>query len=263
MPIRHELPYSRGVTGERLQKVLAGAGLGSRREIEQWIRDGRVRVGGRVARLGDRVAPDEEVHVDGRRIALRPTTGADTPAHALLLYHKPLGEVSTRHDPQRRPTIFDRLPPAPHGRWINVGRLDANTSGLLIFTTDGELAHRLMHPSAEVPREYRVRLRGHPTAQQIEQLRRGVALDDGPAAFDEILEQRGSASHGWYHVVLREGRNREVRRLWEAVGLPVSRLMRVRYGPVRLPRDLPAGGFRPASPEEIEALRTAARGPRA
>src|SRR5215813_32615 len=164
----------------RLQKLLAAAGLGSRRNIEQWIRDGRITVAGRVAQLGDRAGPGDEVLLDGRKIEVE---GAKTSTRELLLYHKPVGEMTTRNDPQGRPTVFERSPPPRSGRWITVGRLDVNTSGLLLFTTDGELAHRLMHPSSEIEREYLVRVRGRPQPGLIRQLLEGVELDDGPARF--------------------------------------------------------------------------------
>jgi 23S rRNA pseudouridine2605 synthase len=241
----------------RLQKLLAGAGLGSRRAIEDWIRAGRITVAGRVAQLGDRATAADDIRLDGRRLELDSSEGP----LELLLYYKPLGEVTTRSDPQRRPTVFERLPAPRRGRWINVGRLDVNTSGLLLFTTDGELAHRLMHPSSEVEREYQVRVRGRPAAEVIERLRRGVALLDGPARFDEITaispvpsEDECEGAHSSYRVVLHEGRNREVRRLFEAVGFEVSRLLRMRYGPLSLPEDLRPGRSRRATPHELTAL---------
>jgi 23S rRNA pseudouridine2605 synthase len=244
----------------RLQKLLAAAGLGSRRAVEDWIRAGRITVGGRVAQLGDRAEASDDVRLDGRKLELHGTAGAAQ----LLLYYKPVGEVTTRQDPQRRPTVFERLPPPASGRWIAVGRLDVNTAGLLLFTTDGELAHRLMHPSSEVEREYRVRVRGRPDAAVLERLRAGVTLEDGPARFDHIRQEANpdsaDGSHTSYSVVLHEGRNREVRRLWSAVGFEVSRLLRIRYGPVSLPRELRPGRSRPASPDELARLRQAAGG---
>lgn len=230
----------------RLQKLLAAAGMGSRRQVEEWIQEGRLTVAGRVAKLGDRAEPGDEIRLDGRRLDLGPTQPA---ARQVLLYHKPLGEVTTRRDPQHRPTVFDRLPPPRHGRWIVVGRLDVNTSGLLLFTTDGELAHRLMHPSSSIEREYLVRVRGLPDGETVRGLLRGLPLDDGPAAFDRISGEPSSADeaaarNASYRVVLHEGRNREVRRLWEAAGHEVSRLLRIRYGPIELPRDLRPGQWR-------------------
>ncbi len=243
----------------RLQKLLAAAGLGSRRTIEEWIREGRVTVGGRIAQLGDRAAPGDDVRLDGTKVPSMPEGAA---GGELLLYHKPVGEMTTRSDPQGRPTVFDRLPPPERGRWINVGRLDVNTSGLLLFTTDGELAHRLMHPSAEVEREYRVRVRGRPDAAAIQALRRGVELEDGLARFERIIPERGrgdhaaadEGSHSWYRVVLKEGRNREVRRMWRAVGCEVSRLVRIRYGPLELPGGLRPGAWRRADSRKIAEL---------
>ena len=245
----------------RLQKLLAAAGLGSRRTIEEWIRAGRVTIGGRVARLGDRATSADEVCLDGAKLQLG---GAPSAARELLLYNKPVGEVTTRSDPQRRPTVFERLPPPRNGRWIAVGRLDVNTSGLLLLTTDGELAHRLMHPSSEVEREYLVRLRGRPGPQVLRQLLSGVHLDDGPARFDRIsaegLDEEGAGGHqSAFRVVLHEGRNREVRRLWSAVGFEVSRLLRIRYGSVELPRDLRPGEARSADPALIGALERSIR----
>jgi 23S rRNA pseudouridine2605 synthase len=243
----------------RLQKLLAEAGLGSRRTIEAWIRAGRVSVAGRPAQLGDRASPTDEIRLDGRKLDLgRRAAGLAE----LLLYYKPVGEVTTRSDPQGRPTIFDRLPAPRRGRWISVGRLDVNTAGLLLLTTDGELAHRLMHPSGGVEREYLVRLRGRPSPEAIHRLLQGITLDDGPARFDRIsAEPSAQGTHGSFRVVLREGRNREVRRLWEAAGFPVSRLLRIRYGPIELPRDLRPGEVRLAEPAAVEKLRGAVRQP--
>ncbi|HEX9433985.1 MAG TPA: pseudouridine synthase [Burkholderiales bacterium] len=231
---------------ERLQKLLAAAGLGSRRTIESWIEAGRVTVGGRVAKLGDRALPGDEVAVDGRPVSL----GLKA-AGRVLIYNKPEGELVTRSDPQGRPTVFARLPP---GRWVAVGRLDLNSAGLLLFTDDGELANRLMHPRYEIEREYAVRAQG---PVDMERLRRGVALDDGQAAFDRIEPTDPRAAPGsnrWYRVMLKEGRNREVRRMFEAVGARVSRLLRVRYGSVELPRDLKPGEWRELAPEQLREL---------
>ena len=224
---------------ERLQKLLAGAGHGSRRGIEEWIRAGRVTINERVAALGDRATDSDRICLDGKPLDLnqsRETT-------EVLLYHKPVGEMTTRSDPQGRPTVFDRLPIPGSGRWIVVGRLDVNTSGLLLFTNDGELAHRLMHPSSEIRREYLVRLRGSPSAAVLDRLRRGVELEDGRANFDQIEVESTEGSHCWLRVSLHEGRNREVRRLFEHEGFVVSRLSRLRYGSVELPQDLRGGDF--------------------
>ena len=223
----------------RLQKLLAGAGHGSRRAIEEWIRAGRLTVNGKLAQLGDRAAPGDDIRLDGKALA----SEVSAATHAVLLYNKPLGEVTTRSDPEGRPTVFDRLPAPPQGRWIVVGRLDFMTSGLLLFTTDGELAHCLMHPSAQVDREYLVRSRDVLTAGQIGLLHSGVRLEDGDARFESVTQTRIEGTHAWYRVVLREGRNREVRRLWQATGSEVSRLVRIRYGPVQLPRELAAGSW--------------------
>lgn len=243
--------------GERVQKLLASWGLGSRRQIEGWLREGRIRVNGRVAGLGDRAAPGDHIELDGAPV--RAPAGSAVAAAApgtpvVLLYHKPLGEVTTRSDPQGRPTVFERLPPAPGGRWVAVGRLDVNTSGLLLFTTDGALAHRLMHPSFEVTRQYLVRVHPVPDAAVLARLRAGVQLEDGPARFDRLEPLRDEAGGKWFRVALHEGRNREVRRLWQAVGCEVSRLKRVAYGPLELPPDLPPGRSRLLTPAEAASL---------
>lgn len=235
---------------ERLQKLLAGAGHGSRRGIEEWIRAGRITINDRVAQLGDRASTADRICLDGKRLDL----GGTREAVEVLLYNKPLGEVTTRSDPEGRPTVFDHLPPPGSGRWIVVGRLDVNTAGLLLFTNDGDLAHRLMHPSSEVEREYRVRLRGTPGPDVISRLLAGVVLEDGPASFDRIRPESSEGSHSWFRVELHEGRNREVRRLFEHVGFEVSRLTRIRYGTVELPDDLRAGATRQLTPHEIAAL---------
>ncbi|HEU4778733.1 MAG TPA: pseudouridine synthase, partial [Steroidobacteraceae bacterium] len=205
---------------ERLQKLLAGAGHGSRRGIEEWIRAGRVTINERVAVLGDRATEADRICLDGKPLDL----GGRIESVEVMLYHKPVGEMTTRSDPEGRPTVFDRLPPPVSGRWIVVGRLDVNTSGLLLFTNDGALAHRLMHPSSEIRREYLVRLRGSPPAEVLERLRTGVHLEDGLANFDEIHTDSTEGSHTWLRVCLHEGRNREVRRLFEHEGFIVSRL---------------------------------------
>lgn len=240
---------------ERIQKLLAAAGLGSRRGIEEWLAAGRLKVNGQVARLGDRATPTDRFELDGRALELPivPDTGQSS-GPAVLLYHKPVGEVTTRSDPQGRPTVFDRLPPPPSGRWVVVGRLDVNTSGLLVFTNEGALAHRLMHPSYEVSRRYLVRVRGAPGPELAERLRRGIELADGPARFDQVEPAGRSEGHSWYQVSLREGRNREVRRLFEAAGHEVSRLKRLAYGPWELPDDLPAGKARLLPPAETREM---------
>ena len=234
---------------ERLQKLLASAGHGSRREIEQWIRDQRVSVDGQVAKLGDRAAPGADIRLDGR-----PLSTATAAEPAVLIYHKPAGEMTTRRDPAGRPTVFERLPPAPAGRWVVIGRLDVNTTGLLLFTNDGELANRLMHPRAQIEREYLVRVHGLPAPEVLERLRTGVMLEDGPARFDSIVAGQRSGSHSWFRVTLREGRNREVRRLWQEVGLEVSRLSRLRFGRITLPEDLRPGAWRLLSPPQARLL---------
>ena len=232
--------------GERLQKLLAAAGLGSRRTIETWIEAGRIAVNGKVSKLGGRARPSDTVTLDGKTVTLSKPS-----AVRVLLYHKPVGELVTRSDPEGRPTVFSRLPP---GRWVAVGRLDFNTSGLLLLTDSGELANRLMHPRYELEREYAVRVLGQP---DLAKLRAGVALEDGPAAFDRIEPAPGRSVEGanrWYRVVLREGRNREVRRMFEAVGTKVSRLIRVRYGPVELPQDLDSGKWRELASGRVSGL---------
>ncbi len=234
-----------------MQKVLAEAGLGSRREIEGWISNGRVRVNGQLAKLGDRVLPADRIRVDGKDVKRRSVRESGP---KVLVYHKPEGEVVTRRDPEGRPTIFRRLPGIREGRWIAVGRLDLNTAGLLLVTNHGELANRLMHPSRRVEREYAVRIRGPVADATLEQLVHGVDLEDGPARFEEIVESGGTGSNQWFHVLLCEGRNREVRRLWEAVGCDVSRLKRVRFGNVILgARPLP-GQWRELDDEELTSL---------
>lgn len=231
--------------------MLAGAGVGSRREIEQWIRAGRITINGKVATLGQKASGREKILLDGRGIpALRKTR----PSPRVLLYHKPSGEVCTRSDPEGRPTVFDRLPPLQGSRWINVGRLDLATSGLLLLTTDGELANALMHPSREIEREYAVRVQGTVSETTLARIREGIPLDDGIARFDSVDPTGGDGSNQWLRVVVSEGRNRLVRRVWEAVGCRVSRLIRVRYGPVELPRSLRPGHYQLLKDNEMESL---------
>ena len=223
---------------EKIQKVLARVGLGSRRAMEQWITEGRVSVNGQIATLGDRISEGEELRVDGRVVAF---TAEEDSVRRVILYYKPEGEVCTRTDPSGRPTVFDTLPKLQDQRWVAIGRLDINSQGLLLFTTDGDLANRLMHPSSNIEREYAVRIHGQVNADNIDALLDGVMLEDGTAKFDEVIDKGGEGTNHWYHVVLREGRKREVRRMWETQGVQVSRLIRVRYGDVELPRSLRAG----------------------
>ena len=240
---------------EKLQKVLARAGLGSRRELEQWIENGRVSVNGSVATLGDRVGGDDQVSVDGRTVRLYSPRSRRT---RVIRYHKPAGEVCTRRDPEGRPTVFERLPGLRGRRWIMVGRLDVSTSGLLLFTDNGELAHRLMHPSTEMEREYAVRVYGELSPETLQRLRDGVPLDDGTARFDALVDAGGEGRNHWYRVTVREGRNRLVRRLWESQSVEVSRLIRVRYGAVELPRRLRAGRWDELDDDQVKTLMGAA-----
>lgn len=238
---------------EKLQKLLARSGHGSRREAETWIEAGRVKVNGKAAKLGDRVGPHDRVELDGRAVR-RP----QAPRRRVLAYHKPAGEICTRSDPEGRPTIFERLPRLRSERWVAVGRLDLNTSGLLLVTTDGELAHRLMHPSSGIEREYAVRVLGQADPETLQRLCEPVELEDGPARFDSVIDAGGQGANHWYHVTLSEGRKREVRRLWESQGFTVSRLHRVRFGPIQLRRGLRSGRWEELSPAEVERLRQAA-----
>lgn len=227
---------------EKLQKVLARAGIGSRREMERWIEQGRVKVNDQVATIGDRVSSQDNIKVDNKFISQKRTEVQQR----VITYHKPVGEVCTRDDPEGRTTIFSNLPKLKSGRWISVGRLDLNTSGLLLLTTDGELANKLMHPSSEIEREYAVRILGEVSPEIIKQLKTSVPLEDGDAHFADVKEQGGQGANHWYHVILKEGRNREVRRLWEYFGFAVSRLMRIRYGDITLNRRV-----RPSKSEDL------------
>lgn len=254
-----------------MQKVLANLGLGSRREIERWIAAGKVSIEGRRVQLGDRITPGERVRVNGRLLTIPQSASksgsqadnlaTDTASraesgHRHLLYNKPEGEICTRHDPKQRTSVFDKLPKLQRQRWVSVGRLDINTSGLLLFTTDGDLANRLMHPSSSIEREYAVRVLGNVGEASLERMKRGVMLDDGRYRFTDI--QRGSAAEDaanqWFYVVLMQGRNREVRRLWESQGHKVSRLKRVRYGTFFIPAKVKVGQYHELKGKEVDAL---------
>ncbi|MDC8831731.1 23S rRNA pseudouridine(2605) synthase RluB [Alteromonas gilva] len=238
---------------DKLQKVLANHGVGSRREMERWIEQGRISVDGNIATLGDRVDATAQIRVDGHLLSR--TT--EEPVCRVLMYNKPEGELCTRDDPEGRPTVFDRLPAISQGRWIAVGRLDINTSGLLLFTNDGELANRLMHPRCRIEREYAVRIFGEVTGKSLKKLKEGVQLEDGMAKFTTIKPRPSDEDtmNNWYNVTLEEGRNREVRRLWESQDCQVSRLIRVRYGPVELQKRLPQGAWIELALTDVNALR--------
>lgn len=236
---------------EKLQKVLAQAGIGSRRDMEALIASGKVTINGRTAKLGDRVSAADAIRIEGRLVH-RAELEEATPR--VILYHKPAGEIVTREDPQGRPTVFSGLPRVSGARWVAVGRLDFNTEGLLLFTTSGSLANRLMHPRMEMEREYAVRTAGEIEPEAWLKLTQGIALEDGTAKFETLTDEGGQGLNHWYRVVIKEGRNREVRRLFEAVNLTVSRLIRVRYGSVCLPKNLPRGKRAELAPEEVRAL---------
>ncbi len=246
-------PNTQTHEGERIQKVLARGGIGSRREVERWLIEERILLNGEKAKLGDRLQTGDELYLNGRilkweKFSIQPTQ--------VLIYHKPTGEVVTRNDPEDRPVVFKKLPKLSVGRWIAVGRLDINTQGLLLFTNNGELANRLMHPSSEIDREYAVRILGEVTEEHIKQLKAGVQLEDGLAKFEDIQFNGGEGANRWYHVTVKEGRNRLVRRLWEALEFQVSRLMRVRYGPIFLPDGLGVRQIHELTQTELDDLLT-------
>ena len=234
----------------KLHKALADAGYGSRREIEEWIVAGRVSVNGQPAHVGQRVGPEDKIRLNGKLVQLKFLLRLPR----VLVYHKPEGEIVSKDDPDGRPSVFAKLPRLKSGRWVSIGRLDFNSCGLLLFTNDGGLANRMMHPRYEIEREYAVRVLGEATPEMLERLRSGIQLEDGLASFSFIGEAGGEGSNRWYRVVLTEGRNREVRRMFEAVGLLVSRLMRVRYGPVHLSPRLKRGQCRDLEPGEVQEL---------
>jgi 23S rRNA pseudouridine2605 synthase len=236
---------------EKLQKVLARVGLGSRRYMEEVIAAGRVSINGRVAQVGERIEPGDELRIDGRKVAFQIE---DEIRRRVIIYYKPEGEICSRSDPENRPTVFEQLPSIPGDRWVMVGRLDINSTGLLLFTNDGELANRLMHPSNEIEREYAVRVMGEVTPQLKKNMTEGVVLDDGPAKFESFSEIGGEGINRWYQVVVKEGRNREVRRIFESQGLKVSRLLRTRYGTVILPRELRTGRWIELDKGDIDNL---------
>ena len=243
---------------EKLQKVLANLGLGSRRVLEVWIKDGRISVNGRTAKLGDRVEEQDRIFVDGKPIKQKKIS------HRYLLYNKPNNEICTRDDPEGRKSVFDRLPKLKKQRWISVGRLDFTTSGLLLFTTDGNLANKLMHPSSQIDREYAVRVLGNVSEQKIQNMLDGVLLEDGFARFTDIEKSRNEtdSANQWFYVVIMQGRNREVRRLWESQGYTVSRLKRVRYGSFFIPSAVKSGRYTDLKRKDVKALYDMARMPR-
>lgn len=237
--------------GERLQKKLAEAGFGSRREIERWITEGRLKINGRIAKLGDRVSDIDNILLDDRPVSAKKLA---TFQHKTIIYNKPEGELVTRSDPEGRKTVFDHLPKPDQGRWIAVGRLDINSAGLLLLTTDGALANALMHPSSVIEREYAVRVMGEVTEEMLKTLVNGTTLEDGFARFEDIVESGGSGINRWFHVVIMEGRKREVRRLWEAVGVKVNRLKRVRFGNIILDSSVKVGQWRELDSKELLGL---------
>ena len=246
----------RGTRGEppaesqKLQKILAQSGLGSRRTMETWIEAGRITVNGKIAGIGTRVTPGDRLLADGR--VVRVESGEQQAR--VLIYHKPEGEIVTRDDPQGRETVFTRLPRLRGSRWLSIGRLDVSTSGLLIFTTSGALANSMMHPRFAVEREYAVRIFGKLSDEQGKMLLEGVTLDDGPARCRSLIDEGGEASNHWYRLIMNEGRNRIVRRMFEALGFTVSRLMRVRFGVIQMPPRLKRGQIEELPPAEVRRL---------
>jgi len=244
------------VAEERLQKLLAQHGLASRRTIEKWIQEGRLAINGKPAQLGDKATVEDRIFLDGRLIKLRKSHNRIQ--HRYLVYNKPEGEVCSTRAEGELVSVFDQLPRLRGKRWISVGRLDASTGGLLIFTTDGELANKLMHPSSGIERIYAVRVMGHPSDADLDRLRKGVVLEDGPAHLQEVSPMGVAGNNPWFRISLAEGRNREVRRIWASQGFNVSRLKRIRFGPIELDRRLRRGHHRPLNDKEISALYAAA-----
>lgn len=248
----NQAPSDAPLKGERIQKLLAQMGVASRREAEKMISEGRVKINDEIAKLGDRAQISDRLYVDGTPIKIEPRSYDD---YRVIVYSKPEGVVCSHSDPEGRPTVFDHLPKLKNQRWISVGRLDINTSGLLILTTDGELANRLMHPSYEIDREYAVRIHGEVDEAMLQRLKDGVLLEDGMAKFTDVREFGGEGKNKWFHAVVMEGRNREVRRLWESQDVQVSRLKRVRYGCIFLPSRLKVGAWEELKTKEINDLR--------
>jgi 23S rRNA pseudouridine2605 synthase len=244
------------VSKQRIQKVLAQLGLGSRRKVELWIVEGRIKVDGKVAILGDQIDQQSVVELDGQRITLSESVEQTL---QVLLYHKPVGEVCTRSDTHGRAIVYDKLPKLDAGRWIGIGRLDINTTGLLLFTNDGELANQLMHPRNQVVREYMVRVLGRITNEMLTRLQLGVELEDGVAKLKIIKSTQSEGINQWFHVAVREGRNRIIRRLWESQNVSISRLIRVAYGPIKLPKDLKLGDSKLLTAKQIKLLQNLAR----